>query len=86
MLNSDLLAQSFIGVDLCGKFPLRINYERQVHFVLSGKFLGESLQVVGRNFRLMLEDVVTKIITEIFSLRVEVSRKHGGVERPIVHG
>src|SRR5206468_10442290 len=59
---------------------------RQIHFVLSGKLLGESLQVVGRYFRLMLEDVVTKIIAQILSLRVEVSRKHSSVKRPVVHG
>src|SRR5436189_403197 len=34
----------------------------------------------------MLEDVVTKIIAQILSLRVEVSRKHSSVKRPVVHG
>src|SRR5438045_2317804 len=84
--NADFAAELFVSVDLRGKFPLRIDYERQIGFVLGGKLLREALQVVRRNFRLVLEDVITELAAEIFGLAVEISRNHGRIEGPIVHG
>src|SRR5947209_11005829 len=84
--DADLAAEIFVGVNLGGEFTLRIDHEWQVGFVLSGKLLRDALQVVRRNFRLVLEDVITELIAEIFGLAVEIPRDHSRIKGPVVHG
>ena len=76
VLDADRISQLFVGVHLSGKFSLRIYNERNIDFMFRRKLLDEALQVVGSNFRLVLEAIVAELIAEIFALplRIKVAR------------
>src|SRR5215470_17510122 len=73
VLDSYFVSQSFIGVHLSGKLPLRIDNERNIHFALCRELLNETLQIVRSNFRLVLENVVAKLIAKVLALRIKVA-------------
>jgi hypothetical protein len=67
-------------------FPWGINHKRQVGFVIRGKSLCEALQVVRSDLRLVLKNIIAKLVAEVFRLSIEVARDHRRIERPVVHG
>src|SRR5579864_823678 len=80
VLDANFAPQFLISSDLGCELALRIDHERQVGFVIGGKLLREALQVIGRYFRLVLENVVAELIAEIFALSVEIARDHRSIE------
>lgn len=86
LMDAEVNAQIAAGCDFSGQFALGIDHEGQVHFVISGKLVGESPEVGGKNFRLVLKNVVTEINAQLLVLRVEIMGHDGGLQRPIVHG
>ena len=53
--------QFTVGVDLSRKLALRINHEGQIHLMIDGKLLRELAQVGGKDFGLVLKDVVAEV-------------------------
>src|SRR5579864_7389767 len=85
VLDANFAPQFLVGGDLGRELALRIDDERQVGLVIGSKLLRETLQVIRRYFRLVLENVVAELVAEIFALSVEVARDDRSIERPVVH-
>ena len=85
MIDANTLASVLVFVDCRCQFPLRIDHERQVHFVVSGEFFRETAQRRRRDLRLVLEDVVAEIIAQLLGHGIEVAGDDCGVEGPVVH-
>src|SRR6185312_14571770 len=86
VLDANLLAQLFFGIHLGSEFSLRINHERKLFFVIRRELAGETLQRVGSDFGLVLEDVVAEFFAQLLRARIEIMRDHRSLIRPVVHG
>ena len=54
-------SQVAFGIDFSSELALRIDHEWQIHFMIGSKLFRELAQVSGKDFRLVLEDVVAKV-------------------------
>src|ERR1700690_2779179 len=73
VVDADAGAEVFVGVDLGGQLALRVDGEGKIDFMVGGEFFGEGTQVAGKDFHLVLEDVVAIVVAELLGVSVEVA-------------
>ena len=94
MLNADGDAEIQVGLHFCLQLALRIDHQRQGHFVRGSELLGLLAQIFGivdvrsvfAGIGLVAEAVIAELIADLLRLGVEIARQNGRLLRPVVLG